>query len=305
MVIMKVVAVFILLIVSTFAIKAQELNCRVQVSHQKIQGTNIEVFNDMQKDIFEFMNNKQWTDHVYEVDERIECTIMLNISKQIGTEKFIATLSVQSRRPVFNSTYYSTLFNFKENSDEFSFEYTQQEPIEFNLNSYSSLASTLAYYAYIIIGLDYSTFSPKGGAEFFDKAQQIVNNAQIAVEPGWKSYESSKMNNRYWLVENLTNGAYSELLDFMYNYHRLGFDKLADNIESGRAEVAKSLEYLRSVYRKKPNLYILQLILGTKSDEIIKLFAESFPREQAEVYNIMVEIDPAKSSDYNKIKGGR
>lgn len=302
---MKIFVFVLIIFFSVMNVLSQELDCSIQVSHQKIQGTNVEVFTDMQKDLYEFMNNTKWTDNSFEIDERIECTIMINISQQIGTEKFIGTLSVQARRPVYNSTYYSTLFNFKENTDEFQFEYRQQEPIQFNINTYgSSLASTLAFYAYVIIGLDYATFMPDGGARFFEKAQQIVNNAQSSTEPGWKSYESSKMNNRYWLIENLTNGAYSDLHDFLYKYHRTGFDLLADKIEEGRAQVALSLEHLRAVYRKKPNLYFLQLILSTKSDEIIKLFTESFPAEQAAVYNIMVEIDPANSSNYSKIKGG-
>lgn len=303
---MKLLSITALFILFISGIYAQELNCRVQVSHQKIQGTNIEIFNDMQKDIYEFINNKQWTEHVYQVDERIECTFMINISKQIGTEKFIGTITVQSRRPVFNSTYFSTLLNFKESSDDFHFEYRQQEPLEFNINSSnSSLTSVLAFYAYIILGLDYDTFSQNGGAPFFEMAQQIVNNQQSSSQPGWKSYETTDMNNRYWLVENFTNGAYSELHTFLYKYHRLGLDQLADKTEEGRGEVSRSLEHLRNVYRKKPNLYILKLIVGAKSDEIIKLFSESFPREQAEVYNIMSEIDPANESKYNKIKAAQ
>ncbi len=299
-----ILIVSVLLIIHNLS--AQELNCRVQISHSQIQGTNVDIFNDMQKDIYEFMNNQRWTDHVFAADERIECTIMITLSKQIGTEKFIGTISVQARRPVYNTTYYTTLFNFKEKKDDFQFEYIQQQALTFNINNHSSnLVSVLAYYAYLIIGLDYDTFSEGGGAPYFAKAQQIVNNAQGAIEPGWKSYETAKMNNRYWLVENLTNESYSDTHRFMYAYHRKGFDMLSERLEEGRAEVAKSLEYLRNVYRKKPNLYIVKLLVNAKSDEIIKLMSESFSREQSEVYNIMVEIDPANVADYGRIKNSK
>jgi hypothetical protein len=237
------------------------------------------------------------------MDERIECTFMITISRQIGTERFIGTIQVQARRPVFNTTYYTTLFNFQEKKEDFQFEYIEQQPLTFNENAHTSnLTSVLAFYSYLILGLDYDTFSDNGGAEFFQKAQKIVNNAQSAAEPGWKSYESTKMNNRYWLIENMTNSSYSDLHKFAYKYHRLGFDVLSEKIDQGRGEVAKSLELLRGVYRKKPNLYFLQLIINSKSEEIIKLFAESFPREQSDVFNIMVEIDPANASKYEAIK---
>jgi hypothetical protein len=297
---MKKIIVILLLIFATESTFAQELRCMIQVNHSQIQGTNVLVFQEMQRSIYEFMNDTRWTDHVYTNDERIECTMMIQLTEQIGSERFVGTISVQSSRPVYGTTYNTTILNFQEQKGDFRFKYIEQQPLEFNENTHiSELTSVLAFYAYVILGLDYDTFLPNGGKPFFAKAQKIVNNAQNSPEPGWKSYESRK--NRYWLVENLTNESYSDLHTFLYQYHRQGLDLLGEKPDEARATIATSLEYLRKVYQKKPDIFILPLILSSKSNEIVKIFSESYPREQAEVVNIMQIIDPANSSKYQKI----
>jgi len=295
----KILVLFALIFVLAKA-NAQELNCTIQINHQQVQGANVQVFQSMQKDMYEFINNRKWTDNVFSNDERIDCSITLNVSAVTGSSRYTATIQVQSRRPVYNATYYSTIFNFQEKKEDFTFDYIEHQPLEFNENSYTTnITSVLAFYAYVLIGLDYDTFSPGGGSPYFQKAQNIVSNAQVSSEPGWKAVES--LRNRYWLAENLTNEGYSELHTFMYEYHRLGLDVMNEKADAGRAVVAKTLENLMSVNRKKPSLFFINLLMTIKSDEFINIFSESFPSEVAQVSNILKEIDPANVSKYEKI----
>lgn len=278
----------------------QELRCNVQVVSSRVQGTNKQVFQTLQKEIYEFMNNQAWTNHVYTNEERIECNILINVSNYAGDE-FYATIQVQSRRPVFNSSYNSPIINFKDN--DFTFKYVEFEPLEFSLNEHrSNLTSVLAYYAYIILGFDYETFAPNGGTPYFQKAEQIVNNAQNAREKGWKAFESRK--NRYWLVENMLSSEYSGIRDFLYQYHRLGLDAMSEEPAQGRAQVAESLEYLQKIYRRKPDpfLFLIQFIMDAKNEEFVNIFSESFPSEIDRVYAILAEIDPTRIDKYKKIK---
>ena len=176
---MKSIRLLFIIIFMWFSGTAQELNCTVQVAHQQIQTTNIQIFQSLESDIREFLNNHKWTPHVYSNNERIECNIMINLSEYNGTDKFVGTLQVQSRRPVYGSSYYTVMFNYKESDNNFTFDYSEQQPLEFNETSNSSnLTSVLAFYAYIILGIDYDSFSMEGGSEYFLKAQNIVYNAQ-------------------------------------------------------------------------------------------------------------------------------
>lgn len=282
-------------------ISAQELNCQIQVNHSQVQGTNMQVFQTLQASLYEFMNATKWTDHVYGNDERIDCNILINISELQGSSRFVATISVQSRRPVFNTTYYSTLLNYQEKKGEFVFEYEENSSLDFNLNSYhSNLSSTLAFYAYIIIGLDYDTFSSEGGTPYFLKAQQIVNSAQSSSVQGWKAFEGKK--NRYWLAEDLLNSAYQPYRRCLYRYHRLGLDIMAEKTQGGSAEIAESLRLLERVSRSEPNSFLLSLFMTAKTEEIISVFKDSSsPSEKNKVIAIMKGIDPANGNKYDKI----
>jgi len=225
---------------------------------------------------------------------------MINLQDHSGDE-FTGSIQVQSRRPVFNTSYNTTILNFKD--DDVKFNYVEFEPLEFSLTEHrSNLTSILAYYAYIIIGLDYDSFSLLGGTEFFQKAEQIVTNAQNVPEKGWKAFEGRK--NRYWLVENILNDRYKGIREFMYRYHRLGLDIMESKDAQGRASIAQNLELLQKVYRQKPDpyLFFFELIMNSKSDELVNVFSESFMAEADRVYNILVEIDPVHSEKYKKIK---
>ncbi len=279
---------------------SQELRCNVQVVSSQIQGTNKQVFQTLQTAIYEFMNNTAWTNHIYTNEERIDCNVLINLQDHSGDE-FKGSIQVQSRRPTFNTSYNTTVLNFKD--DNLRFNYVEFEPLEFSITEHrSNLTSLLAYYAYVILGLDYDTFSMLGGTEYYQKAELIVNNAQNAPEKGWKAFESRK--NRYWFIENILNDRYKGLREFLYRYHRLGLDIMESKDATGRAEIAESLELLQKIYRQKPDPYLFgfELIMSAKSDELVNIFSESFMAEADRVYKILVEIDPTRADKYLKIK---
>lgn len=292
----------LLLALTTISAGAQELNCNVQISAQQIQGSNRQVFETMQRDIYEFMNGTVWTNHVFSYAERVDCNILINLNDQLSADEFRGTIQVQLRRPVFNTTYNSTMLNFIDNS--FQFRYVEFQPLEFDPNSHkSNLVSVLAYYAYMILGFDYDSFSPLGGTEFFQVAEKIVNNAQNAPEPGWKPYDSSRNRNRYWLVKNILDKEYEPVRQFIYDYDINGLDRLESRIAEARTSMVESLRMVQDVYRRKPDpfMYYIQIVLEAKSDEFINIFSEAFPEEKSRVVQILTEIDPANKSKYEKI----
>jgi hypothetical protein len=293
-----------ILILLSVAASAQELNCNVQVSAQRIQGSNRQVFETMQRDIYEFMNNTVWTSHVFSYAERIDCSINITINDQLSADEFRGTIQVQLRRPVFNTTYNSTMLNFMDNS--FQFRYVEFQPLEFDPSAHrSSLISVLAYYAYMVIGFDYDSFSPLGGTEFFQMAERIVTNAQNAPEPGWKPYDSSRNRNRYWLVKNILDKEYEGVRQFIYEYDVNGLDRMESRIAEARTSMAESLKLVQDVYRRKPDpfMYYIQIVMEAKTDELINIFSGAFPEEKSRVIQILVEIDPANKAKYEAITG--
>ncbi len=282
--------------------KSQELNCAVQVVHPKIQGTNTQIFQSLQNSIFEFMNNTKWTDHVYGNLERIECNLLINVAKYDGNDGFIATIQVQSRRPVYNTSYNSVLLNFKEEENEFIFKYIDQQTLEFNPSMHlSNLTSVLAFYAYLIIGADYDSFSNEGGTSYFMKAQSIVNNAQSSSNYGWKAYESKKQNNRFFIINDILSKQGSSIRRVYFRYHRLGLDLMSSNIVSGRTTINDSFRSLQTVFREKRNSLFLQMFFSAKADEIVNIFSEAPASEKTKAYNILKEIDLINSSKYEKM----
>jgi len=289
------------ILISFIKVSSQELKCNIQVNSQKIQGTNRTVFQTLQTSIYEFMNNTSWTNHIYSIDERIECNIMINISEQIGSDEYKGTIQVQSRRPIFNTSYNTTTLNYLDNN--LQFRYLEYDKLEFNENSHlNNLTSTLAFYAYIILGIDYDSFSYLGGSEYFMKAEKIMNNAQNAIERGWKPYEGNRKN-RYWMIENIMNDKYKPVREVFYRYHRLGLDRMNEKLVEGRAEVVECMVSLQKVFREKPDPYMffLQLFFDAKNDELVSLFMESYATEKTRVVNILTEIDNPNSSKYKTI----
>ena len=298
---LKYFLLLLLIFLSEIA-QSQELNCNVQISAQKIQGSNRQVFQTMQKDVYEFMNNSVWTNHVYSFAERIDCSILINLTDQLSADEFKGTIQIQLSRPVFNTTYSTTILNFMDNS--FQFRYVEFQPLEFDPNVHrSNLVSVLAYYAYIILGFDYDSFAPEGGTQFFQLAEKIVTNAQNAPEPGWKPYDGSRNRNRYWLVKNILSKEYEEVRKFIYEYDINGLDLMESKIGEARTSIVESLKLIQDLYRKKPDpyLYFMQVVIDSKSDELVNIFSEAFPEEKSRVIQILTEIDPANKTKYEKI----
>jgi hypothetical protein len=278
-------------------VKAQELNCQISINAPRLSEVDRRVLETLRDELREFINQRNWTDYEFQQQERIEATISVTVNERNGDE-FVGTMQVQSRRPVFNSSYNSPLLNHQDR--DVRFRYIQNQPIDYTDNTYSNnLSSHVAFYVYIILGLDFDSFAPFGGTPFFEKAQNIVNLAQSAADPGWRSHEGSR--NRYWLIENIFNPSYRPIRQAMYTYHRLGFDRLVDNIESGRTEVINAIEMLHRAQRNRPGSFWLQLLMTTKSDEIVNLISEASPADKARVVNMLAEVDPANASRYRQL----
>lgn len=278
--------------------RAQEFLCDISVSAPTIEGTDRRVFESLQSALYEFMNNRKWTNVNIKNLERIECTMMITVRERVSSDEYKGTLNIVLRRPVYKSSYNSVLLNFVD--ENFQFRYLESQALDFNENSFlSNLTSTLAFYAYIMLGLDFDSFGLYGGDAFFQAAESIVNSAQSANERGWKAFDGNR--NRYWMSENLRNPSYRMLRQFYYEFHRLGLDQMADNPDEGRASITSALSYLEQAYRARSNLFLLQLVLDAKRDEIINVYSKGSPQEKTKAANIMREVDPANASKYEKI----
>lgn len=276
----------------------QELRCNTSVSSQKIQGSNRELFTNMQRDISEFINNTRWSENVFSYDERIECSLQITLNEQVGGDIFKGALQIRVSRPVYNSSYNAVLLNLKDDNVEFS--YREFEPLQYNESGQNNnLVNLLAFYANVILGFDYDSFSLMGGNDFFYRAENIVAQCQNARETGWKSFESR--HNRYWLINNLQDRSYTPVRECIYRYHRAGLDAMSDNVNDGRLEVMSALELLQKAHRTKPNSYILQVFFDAKADEIVNVFKPAFSDERKRVYNMVSEVNPANNSKYNAL----
>ncbi len=290
---------FLICLISGLSLPAQELDCRVQISYNQIQETsNRKMFQEMQSAVYEFMNNTVWTNHVFKKDERIECNIRIELKEKVSADEFKGSIQVQSSRTVYNTSYKSPVF--KHIDKDFRIRYVEFEPLEFSISTHqSNFTSILAFYAYVIIAMDYDTFGMQAGTPFFQKAEQIVQNAQNAQETGWKAYESTK--NRYWIVHDMLHDTYSPLREAMYTYHRQGLDRMYEKPDEGRSRVEDAIMELKEVHNKRPGSFLMSLFVDAKSDEIVNIFSEGFPDQKNRVVRIMEEIDPANASKYQKI----
>lgn len=299
---MKLKLLIIVFTIFQTAVSAQELNCSVEVITPQIQGTQTRIFETLENVIFEFMNNQKWTGDVFNIDERIECNLLLTITDGTPTStEFKANLQVQSFRPVYNSSLKSQVINLVDEDIEFTFQ--ENSILRFTPDYFQdNLTSILAYYAYMIIGYDYDTFKLEGGTKYFSVAQQIVNNAQNVSFPGWKAFEDSR--NRYWLVDNILHQSFQPFRDLLYRYHRKGLDVMYDDFQSGRAEVIEALKALRTVHQIKPLSYNAQVFFLAKHTEIVNIFSKAPAPERNEVYEIVEILDPGNLSKYNKLKTG-
>jgi Domain of unknown function (DUF4835) len=289
-------------VLTSSAAAAQELNCQVQVVSPQIQGTSERrIFDNLQKAIFEFMNNTKWTNDVFGPDERINCSFFINVTEKLSNDEYKATLQIQSTRTVFKSSYNSVMLNH--NDANFQFKYIEFQAFDFTINQHTTnLTSVLAYYAYVILALDYDSFSPSGGTPYWQKAQTIVANAQNAPERGWRSQEDTK--NRYWLVENMLQPLFAPMRTCIYKYHRQGFDIMYSDVAAGRAAVLEALQGLEAIHAQRPLSFPMQIFFNAKADEVVKLFSQGMPDEKGKIIPLLQKIDPGNGIKYQRIQQG-
>lgn len=286
-----------LLSMLSLAAAGQELNCKVTINADQIQTSDRGIFKDMERNIANFMNTRKWTNDTYKNYERINCAIFLNISRMPSIGSFMASAQITLARPVYNSNYETVLLNFADR--EWEFEYIESLPLEYNDNAYiSNLTSILAYYAYIILGMDYDSFSERGGDPFFQSALMVVNNAQSSNRPGWQSIGSTR--NRYNLIENINNPQMAELRKGIYKYHRQALDNFDKKPDEGRQTILNVLKSIRNVWQIYPSSIYVITFFDSKSNELVNVFSEGNLSVRREAYDILTVVD-AKRNTYQKI----
>lgn len=294
------------LILSTLStnVVAQELLANVVVQAPAVQITDKSVFENLSTTLTEFMNNREWTNEEFKAEERIQCSFVFTInSYDQQTGKFTGNVQVNYSRPVYRSTYQSPVLNWKDPNVQFT--YQEGSPVDYIENQHlSNLTSILAYYAYVIIGLDHATFAPNAGEPYFLKAQAITATAQNDNSAtGWRSFDSNR--NRYWLVDNLLNPAFAGLINTLYSYHRLGLDKMYDSRqqEAAKLQIKNSLLALKDVYQRRPGSFLMQVFMEAKSDEIVNIFSQGPHLEARDLVEVLQLIDGPRASDYDAITG--
>jgi len=295
---MKKLIISLLLFAAVFQVLAQDFRCAISISSQKISGTNYEKFNNLQQELYKFVNDRKWCQYTLKMDERLECSILINLESQAG-DVFKATMTLQLQRPVFKSSYKTTVLNFMDKSVQFN--YVDGDPLEYAEGSnISQLTSLIAFYLNLFLAVDFNTFSLNGGAPYFAKCQEILNLNQSDRNPGWAPFETGQQN-RYWLMENFTNTTYSKFHDFLYQYHRLGLDVMSETPDVGRAVILESLRLLQQVNQQKSAMYLMTIFAQTKQQEIINIFKEGSPTEKQQAIQIMKQIDPSNATKYDAI----
>ena len=284
---------------------SQELRSKVTVMANRVPTTvDKKIFQTLQTQLTNFINNRKWTPDVFQPQEKIECSFLLNIDQVLETNVYKASLTVQAARPVYNSSYVTALVNFQD--ADVTFRYVEYQPIEFNENRVqgsdafaSNLTAIISYYVYTIIGMDYGSFQAKGGDQFFQKAQNIVNNAPEGRNiSGWKAFDG--LRNRYWLVENLLNSRYNIVHDVIYNYYRQGLDNMYENEASARQQMLSALNQLQALNQQNPNTMFVQFFMQGKSQELIKIFKKASPPDKARAVEILQKLDVSKAGQYKQ-----
>jgi hypothetical protein len=290
-------AVLLLVIISS-AVPAQELHCTVNINATQVQTSDRGIFTDMKAGIEQFMNQRKWTNDNYKAHEKINCSMLITITKMPSIGSFVASVQVQSARPIFNTGYSSLVFNFADR--DWEFDYIESQPLEYNDNTYTSnLTSLLAVYAYLILGIDYDSFSELGGTPYFQKAQQVVQNARQSNRPGWDGLGSTR--NRYWIVENYNNTQMTDIRKALYSYHRLALDTYGTDPEKSRDTILKGLRDIKKVRDVNPNSILVVSFFDAKGRELANIFSEGALPPRREAYDIITYIDPSNRSAYEKI----
>jgi hypothetical protein len=304
---MKKLSLLFLLCLVIFSIQAQELQAKLNLIANKVNSkVDKKIFQTLQNGLTNFLNNRKWSGNTYQPNEKIKCSFLITIDQELGDNVYKGSLTVQAARPVYNSAYESTLINFIDN--DVTFRYVEFQPIEFNENRVqgndpvaANLTAVLAYYVNIILGIDGDSFAPRGGDVFFQKAQNIVNNAPEASSiSGWKTFDGVR--NRYRLVENLIDNRFTLVHDAIYSYYRKGLDQFYENEETARAGILAALNYLVVLNKDYPNSMIMQFFFQGKSNELVKVFGRANQDVKVQARDMLVKLDITNASDYKDLK---
>ena len=281
--------------------QGQELNARVNINRSQVSNTKGEAFDALQKTMADFLNNHKWTELTFRDNEKIQCTFNLTVSTYSDTDNsFVCSLLLSSTRPVYGSSYTTTGYSVKD--PQFTFTFKEHDQLEFNINNIdNNLVALLAYYAYVIIGMDMDTMAPKGGTPYLQTAEQIVQAGQALDFPGWKAFDDSK--NRFGLLNDYMDGAMESMRQFEYVYHRKGLDRMATAPDSARAAIAEGLELLREAHQAKTMSQVPQLFTEYKREELLNIFADKGTKEEREkAYEILFAIDASQNESWKKLK---
>ncbi len=301
--IQKGLKLFIFLALTAHAAVAQELNARVTVNSSRVGTTvNKSTFQTLQNALTNFLNNRKWTADNFQPNEKIDCNFLLNLQPTSDANIYSASLTIQAARPVFSSTYLSPIVNYQD--EDINFKYVEFQQLEFNENRVSgtdaqasNLTAVFAYYAYMIIAFDYDSYGLKGGNAYFQKAQNIVNNAPEARGiSGWKAFDGIR--NRYWLAENMLNSRYAIMHDIFYNYYRVSFDKMYEDENAARTEMLNVLNLLSSYNADNPNTMINQFFFQGKANELIKIFSKAPQQDKIRASELLQKMDLTNASRY-------
>jgi hypothetical protein len=284
---------------------AQELQASISIAANRVPSSvDHKIFQTLQSALYNFLNGRKWSNESFQNNEKIACNFLVNISSAGDNNTFQATLTVQAGRPVFNSSYQSPLINFQDES--FTFRYVEYQTLDFNENRVqgsepyaANLTAELAYYVYMILGLNFDSYSLRGGDPYFQKALNIVNNAPDSRDiNGWKAFDGIR--NRYWLIENLTNSKYALVHDAYYSYYRTGMDHLYDKEADGRTAVLNALNMLNTVNTENPNTMIIQFFFQGRSGEVSKLFQKGAPDEKSRALDLLTKLDISNINKYKQ-----
>jgi hypothetical protein len=286
------------LIITTLAVQAQELNCTVTVDAEQTGQPNQQVFRTLQQQLTEFINNTKWTNKVYKNQERIDCNMTIIVTNY-ESDSFNATIQIQSSRPVFGSTYDSPVYNY--NDRQFSFDYVEFQPLNFNINSFdSNLISVVAYHVYTIIALDADTYAPNGGQEYFEVAKQIVNTAASSNFSGWKPTDGNQSRFRY--NDAMLSSVYQEFHDALYQYHLQGLDVMAEDQKTAKQQIIEAIAKLKNINDRRPNSFLLRTFFDAKSDEIQAIFSGGPKVDIVQLVENLNRMAPTKRSNWSEIR---
>lgn len=294
-------AIILILGLIAHSASAQELNCQVEINSDQVGGTNKSVFETLQTAINEYMNTNVFTNAQFAANEKIECRIFITI-KEVNDNTFTGDLQIQATRPVYNASLTTTLINFKDTKIEFT--YQENEPLIFSANSMESqLTAILNFYAYLILAMDFDSFSRNGGDPYWERLKEIVQMAQSSGETGWRAFEDTK--NRSAVLSAFTDPATSNIRNLYYEYHRTGLDEMATSPDKGRANITKSLEAIRSLYNAAPMSVALSMFKDAKLDELVNVYSQAPAEERSKVYDILSPVYPTEQTRLDQIKQGK